>query len=433
LPNRRYFARKIQEYIGRASLHQEILALLTIDLNRFKVVNDTLGHAIGDSLLMQVTERIKSCTDERMFMARMGGDEFALLFAPNQDGEAISLAEDIVKKLEQTFTIEEGLINIGTSIGISYYPQDAVKAEDLLISSDYAMFFAKRDGKKEGVSTIQSYNREMAEEFANRLTIERDLAIAIEENQLELHYQPQFNLEINQVDAVEALVRWNHPVRGNVPPDSFICVAEECGLMPAVGKWVFEEACKQSAIWQQETDFNLRIAINVSIHQIMQPTFVHDVLSAIESNGIGTDSIEIELTESVFMGDSDWVISSLSQLRDAGIKIALDDFGTGYSSLSQLQDLPINTLKIDRSFISNLSSEKRVAHSVTATIATIAGHMGLETVAEGVEYDFQLQQVASLGINVVQGFFYSKPVTGAEVITAITALNNDSQNMQNAA
>ncbi len=424
LPNRRFFKHNIQSSISKTSGQSATkLALLTIDLNRFKSINDTMGHAVGDILLKMVADRLVACADDRMCVARMGGDEFAMLFAPEDESEPVRLSESIIKSIEDSFVIDEGIINIGTSIGISYYPQDASNAEDLQVTSDHAMFFAKRDGKKERKSCFQLYNREMADEFENRLRMERDLAVAIEENQFELYYQPQFNLDENRVDAVEALVRWNHPTRGQVPPFEFISVAEECGLMPAVGKWVLTEACRQAGVWKQGTEFDLRIAINVSVQQIMQPGFVNDVLSTLDKNQLGPESIEIELTESVFMADTDWVVKSLTKLRDAGLKIALDDFGTGYSSLSQLQDLPINTLKIDRSFISKLSNQPGVSNSVTATIASIANVLGLETVAEGVESDEQLVQVADLGINVVQGFFYSKPVASEDIPTAITGLN----------
>jgi len=282
LPNRRFFKQNIQQSIGKSGQSPNRLALLTIDLNRFKTINDTLGHAVGDSLLMQVAERLKACADNRMCVARMGGDEFAMLFAPEDESEPVRLSESIVKELERSFSIDGSVINIGTSIGISYYPQDATNAEDLQVSSDYAMFFAKREGKKERKSCVQLYNREMAEEFDNRVRIERDLATAIEEGQFELYYQPQFNLDVNCVDAVEALVRWNHPTRGLISPFEFISVAEDCGLMPSVGKWVLNEACRQAAHWQHNTDFVLRVAINVSVQQIMQPGFVDDVLLTLE-------------------------------------------------------------------------------------------------------------------------------------------------------
>ncbi len=434
LPNRRFFAQTTERNLRKhAGAVEQELALMTIDLNRFKAVNDTLGHAVGDMLLSQVAQRILSCTDERMFVSRMGGDEFALQFSANDKDETIRLAEEIVQKLEEKFVVEEGFIDIGASIGISFYPQDANNAESLQVTSDFAMFFAKREGKKDGKSSIQLYNRDMAAEFENRLRIERELATAIEENQLELFYQPQVSVAETQVNSVEALLRWNHPTRGSVCPGDFIDVAEECGLMPALGKWVLNEACRQAAEWQHQTEYRIRVAVNVSVHQLMEPDFVQDVFAKLEQYNLSTELLEIEITESVFMADADSVVETLLKLREAGIRLALDDFGTGYSSLSQLQDLPVDTLKIDRSFISKLCAKPGVSHSVTATIATIADVLGMETVAEGVESDFQLSQIADLGINVVQGYFYSKPLPGADILPAIDSVNAAAAGLKKAA
>ncbi len=433
LPNRRYFGQQLGQSIEKANLSSASVALLTIDLNRFKSINDSMGHAIGDALLKMVSARLHECTDERMCIARLGGDEFSLFFIPHSPAEVQRLAGNILETLENPFTIEQGVLKIGASIGISLYPQDADSAGELQVTSDYAMFFAKRQGKLEGKSIVQAYNREMAEEFENRLRTEHDLALAIETDQLELYYQPQYNLAQNRVDAVEALLRWNHPQRGMVSPVEFISVAEECGLMPALGSWVLNEACRQAAQWKTQTNLGLRVAINVSVHQIMQPAFVQDVLLTLERHHLSADAIEIELTESVFVSDSEWVSKSLQQLSEAGIKIALDDFGTGYSSLSRLQDLPINTLKIDRSFIAKLDGPSDISQSVTASIASIAGVLGLETVAEGVESDWQLDQISGLGINMVQGFLYSRPVSSDQVPGAIDNLNSDPNGFNKAA
>ncbi len=433
LPNRRYFAEHICDAVEEAALSAGKLALLSIDLNKFKAINDSMGHSVGDALLVKVAARLSSCVDERMCLARLGGDEFSILFQPGNDIEPLRLASRIVNELERDFSIDEGTINIGASIGVSCYPNDATTAAALQVNADYAMFFAKREGKLSRKSCVESFRTEMSDEFENRLSIERDLTIALEDKQLELYYQPQFNLAKNRVDAVEALVRWNHPQRGQIPPAEFITIAEECGLMPALGNWVLNEACRQAASWLSETDFGLRVAINVSVHQIMQPDFVEKVISTLDYYDLDTAAIELELTESVFMADSEWVVRCLVRLREAGIKIALDDFGTGYSSLSQLQDLPVSTLKIDRSFISRLNSTPGVSHSVTATIASIADVLGLETVAEGVESDLQHDQVADLGINVVQGFFYSRPMASGNVPEAIENLNQMHGDLQSAA
>ncbi len=429
LPNRRKFSEDLRNAIATVKTAKRQLIMLTIDLNGFKAINDTMGHAIGDKLLLQVAERLQESTEEQMSIARMGGDEFAILCPSDNTDEATQLAEKIQSSLATTFEIDGGSMNIGASIGISLYPIDATTAEELLVTSDFAMFHAKQEGR----NGIQRYNREMAERFEYRLLIEKDLLRAIKEDQLELHYQPQFNLSRNCVDAVEALIRWNHPIKGLITPDEFIEVAEECGLIPDIGTLVLKEACRQAASWNQELSQPLRVAINVSVHQIMQPDFVQLVLDTINQNNLDPEHLELEVTESVVMADVDWVIHCLTILRNAGIKIALDDFGTGYSSLSQLQDLPLNTLKIDRSFIAKLEAQSISSRSVTATIAKIADVYGLETVAEGVESVEQLNQISDLGIDVVQGYFYSKPISNAEVPDSINLINSQAQQQKKAA
>ena len=429
LPNRRKFSENLRDAIAMVKIPKQQLIMLTIDLNGFKAINDTMGHAIGDKLLLQVAERLQEITEERMSIARMGGDEFAILCPSDNTDEANQLAEQIQSSLAKKFEIDDGSMNIGASIGISHYPTDASTAEELLVTSDFAMFHAKQEGR----NGIQRYNRGMAERFEYRLLIEKDLLRAIKEDQLELHYQPQFNLSMNCVDAVEALIRWNHPTKGLITPDKFIGIAEECGLIPNIGAWVLEEACRQAASWNQELDQPLRVAINVSVHQIMQPDFVDLVFDTIDRNKLAPQHLELEVTESVVMADVEWVIQCLTTLRNAGIKIALDDFGTGYSSLSQLQDLPLNTLKIDRSFIAKLEDQSISSRSVTATIAKIADVYGLETVAEGVESVGQLNQISDLGIHVVQGYYYSKPISNSEVLASVNLINLQAQQQQRAA
>ena len=434
LPNRRYFSQALLESIGKADQASEKVALLTVDLNRFKAVNDTMGHAVGDSLLSQVSERLTECAGDNMLVSRMGGDEFAMLIQSCEKYKASKVAENIIRQIDAPFKVEDGLLSIGSSIGVSFYPEDGQDSESLQMSSDHAMFTAKRQSKKDGKSNVQFFNDKMAQEFENRARIERDLVIAIETNQLELYYQPQFNLNELRVDGVEALIRWQHPENGMVSPVQFIPVAEECGLMPALGAWVLEAACRQAGAWQNEQVCAPRVAINVSVHQLTQPGFADNVIETLERHKLNSKSIEIELTESVFMDDDKTVINALTKLADVGIKIALDDFGTGYSSFSQLQNLPINTLKIDRSFISRLDGEKKaVSHSVTATIASIAGILGLETVAEGVESDTQLQEVSELGIDIVQGYYYSKPVPGSDIPATIAGIDGYSDQAREAA
>ena len=281
------------------------------------------------------------------------------------------------------------------------------------------MFSAKQSGRK----TIQPYDREIAAKFENRISVENDLVVAIENDELELEFQPQFDLMRNQANAVEALVRWQHPTRGRVPPTEFIGVAEETGLMPSIGAWVLNEACRQVAVWNIEQGQQIRVAVNVSVYQVMQNEFVQDVINTIERHKISASWLELEITESVVMADIKWIVRCLNELKAYGVRIALDDFGTGYSSLNQLQQLPLDTLKIDRSFIQGLGDESERMNSVTATIASIADIYGLETVAEGIETEKQLLEVIKLGIDVAQGYYYSKPLPKDDVIAAIDQIN----------
>ena len=284
------------------------------------------------------------------------------------------------------------------------------------------------NAKQSGRTAITAFNKEIADQFEKRTTIERDLPFAIENNELELYYQPQINLFDDAVYSVEALIRWNHPKRGLISPVEFVGVAEECGLMPALGDWVLNEACRQSAEWNNVQNLSIRVAVNVSVHQITQVDFVENVLNAVKRHSLATDFLELEITESVVMSDVDWIVNCLNSIKNQGIKIALDDFGTGYSSLSQLQSLPLDTLKIDRSFISSIDDDSVSTRSITATIASIAEIYGLETVAEGIETAKQLAEIRRLGIDIAQGYYYSKPVMKEEVVRVIANINRLASN-----
>ena len=393
--------------------------LLTLDLNGFKSINDTMGHVVGDDLLKQVAQRLVDTLHDDMVLARMGGDEFAIAFNTSDSGKAEAYALELRDAFNESFRVEDGLVNIDTSVGYSLYPDDAKSVRELQITSDFAMFRAKQSGRK----TIQAFDPELAAKFETRQALENDLVAAISENSLELHYQPQMNLKLNQADAVEALLRWNHPTRGMVPPAEFIGIAEDTGLMPSIGSWVINEACRQAAIWNIGDRRNIRIAVNISVHQLMQAEFTQEVIRTVQKHKIAPELSELEITESVVMTDINWIVSSLEKLKEFGFRIALDDFGTGYSSLSQLQKLPLDTLKIDRSFIMGLGSEPSSMKSVTATIASIADIYGLETVAEGIETSEQLAEVRKLNIDVAQGYYYSKPVKPDQVIESIEAIN----------
>lgn len=420
LPNRRYFQDDLDDLMRKTNVSRnEKLVLLTLDLNGFKAINDTLGHIAGDQLLIQVSERLRNVADDTKAMARMGGDEFAIAYKFYREDEPYQFACELKEAFTPSFYLDDSLAEMDTSIGYSVYPDDAGSVMELQKTSDFAMYSAKQSGKK----AIRSFDRSVANEFQKRATIERDLPFAIDKNELELYYQPQISLIHDEVFSVEALIRWNHPIKGLVSPIEFVGIAEDCGLMPALGHWVLDEACRQAAIWNNTENLSIRVAVNVSVHQISQAEFVNDVLTAIERYNLAPHFLELEITESVVMSDIDWIVDSLNSLKEHGIKIALDDFGTGYSSLNQLQALPLDTLKIDRSFISRIDDDYVSSKSITATIASIAEIYGLETVAEGIETEKQLAEVRRLGISVAQGYYYSKPVARDEVASVIADID----------
>jgi diguanylate cyclase (GGDEF)-like protein len=429
LDNRRMFAIRLRQRVDSLKTADENMSLLIVDLDRFKIINDSMGHATGDRLLQEVANRLRLVVGSTGELARMGGDEFAILTTSITEEDLRQLAENVRGELATTFHIDGGVLQIGGSIGISRYPADADSPDELMKTADLAMYCAKNMGRNK----IVHFNSDMATRFQSRTRTESELQVAIHDQQFELYFQPQFNLHADKVDAVEALIRWNHPERGLIPPDEFIPVAEECGLLPVLGNWVMDEACRQCACWLNENRLSLRVAVNVSTEQFLQPNFVLEVLKCLKKHNLDPKYLELEVTESVVMADIEVVVASLTLLQKAGIKIALDDFGTGYSSLSYLQDLPLDTLKIDKTFIQKLLQGNQQHESITETIASLARTLGLETVAEGVETEDQLAHVTNLGISVVQGYWYSRPVPAADIGQVVAAINNEDFKAQKAA
>lgn len=416
LPNRRYFFEILQNLIKKTGTSdQDKIVLMSLDLQGFKAIDDSMGNSVADKLLKKIVHRILATLDDNTLIARMGGDEFAIAYQVDLQDDPATLAKQIRDTFTDSFNIQEALVKIDISIGYSIYPDDADTIDTLVSASDFAMFNAKQSCS----SKIQPYDKNIAAQHEKRISIEKELIIAIENDELELYYQPQFNLAKNTAHSVEALIRWNHPTRGLVSPIEFIDIAEKAGLMPALGNWVLQEACRQLAEWAAHINIPIRVAVNVSVHQLMQSTFVQDVIDAIETHNIPASSLELEITESIGMSDITHIIDCLKTLKAHGFTIALDDFGTGYSSLSQLQELPLDILKIDRSFIKDLDQTSTTMKSVTSTIASIAAIYGLETVAEGIETEEQLIEVRKLGIDIAQGYYYSKPVSKHEVLDAI--------------
>ena len=420
--SRRKYVESLQGLIKSTDVSKhEKLALMSLDLNGFKLINDSMGHAVGDELLSQVSKRLTHATSSDMILARMGGDEFSVACAISESQSARGIATTLKQSFNKPFDVEGTLINMDSSVGYSVYPDDAVSYEQLQITSDFAMFRAKQKNAK----CVQVYDSLLAIEFEKRLVVERDLKKAIENDELELYYQPQYNLALNSINSVEALIRWQHPKLRRIMPGDFIEIAEKCGLMPAIGNWVLDASCRQSAIWNEGDNAFIRAAVNVSVHQFMQVGFVDLVKKTLERYDLNPEYIELEVTESVVMADLDMIVKSLVELKSLGLKIALDDFGTGYSSLSKIHNLPLDSLKIDRSIISKLDNGESVMQSMSATIKSIATIYDLETVAEGIETIEQLEIIRSLGIDVAQGYLYSKPLQKDDVVSVIQNINKE--------
>lgn len=411
LPNRHRFESELQQMLD----NDEAGALLFIDLDGFKYVNDTLGHGIGDQLLQLVAKRLQANLKPADIPARMGGDEFAVILPIVSDNnEALNCGKRVLNALEKAFVIDTQRINISASVGLSRFPEDGDSVDTLLRNADVAMYQAKQSGK----GRLLSFDESLAAELRNRTQLQTDLLIAIERDEFELFYQPQVCCLSGQVTGVEALLRWIHPKRGPVSPAEFIPIAEHAGLINDIGTWVVNSASQQIGEWQTTALRNLRVSINIAATQFQQENFSELVFDSLAHHNAPTDRLEIEVTESVIMNDVATVVKRLKTLREAGIRIAIDDFGTGYSSLSYLQDLPLDVLKIDRAFVSRLQNE-RSDQSVANTIVLLATGLGLDTVAEGVETEEQRDAIVAIGCNTIQGYYFSPPVSADDLPSVI--------------
>ena len=406
LPNRSLFHDRLGQAMVQAKRHGLPMAVMFLDLDRFKVVNDTLGHQIGDALLQAVAQRLKACLREGDTLSRIGGDEFMLLLPliRNRDNAAF-IAEKILSSLKPAFLIEGHEIFIGVSIGIALYPEDGDTRETLIKHADIAMYHAKDQGR----NTFQFFTSELNKALSGRLSVENDMRHALQEGQFQVYYQPQIDIQTQRIRGMEALLRWNHPKRGLVMPDEFIPIAEDCGLINPLSDWVLSTVCRQANLWTAAGLPSPTLAVNISARQIEHPRFVErfmEILLGSRAKGAG---IEVEITESAIMRDVDNAVAKLKKLADNGVEISIDDFGTGYSSLSYLKKLPIHALKIDRSFIHDLSSHQNGA-TIVAGITAMAKGLKLNVVAEGVETEEQLAYLRDLGCDAYQGFYYSRPI-----------------------
>jgi diguanylate cyclase (GGDEF)-like protein/PAS domain S-box-containing protein len=406
LPNRRMFEQKVDQSIIIARTCNEKLALMYLDLDRFKYINDTLGHDIGDQLLQCVAQRIKKSVRERDIVARIGGDEFTILLptVANID-QAVEIAERVRLDLERPFEIGEYELFITSSVGISLYPHDGDDIKTLIKNADTALYRAKEHGK----NNHQVYSSSMNIQTYKSFSLEKDLRKAIQHGELELYYQPRVDAISGKILSGEALVRWNHPDWGLVSPDEFISLAEESGLIIPLGDWVQERACRQNKIWQQAGQPLIPISINMSPQRFLQKDMIKQLESVLSSTGLDPKWLEIEITENALLHNEDIVIHTLNHLKELGIKIAMDDFGTGYSSLAYLKRFSMDTLKIDKSFIQGITEDVKDA-KITAASTHLAKSLGITVVAEGVESMEQLHFLQKIKCDQIQGYLFSKPV-----------------------
>lgn len=413
LPNRALFSLRLNEAIARLQRTGQGFALMALDLDRFKHVNDTLGHPVGDALLRKVAERLQTTLRPTDTAARLGGDEFAILQSDAVEiKDAETLARRIVDLVGRSYIVDGHLINIGTSVGLAWAPHDGEDADQLLKHADLALY----DAKLEGRGSFRFFTLDMSARMDARRLLELDMRKALAMREFELVYQPQMNLATNRLVGCEALIRWRHPTRGTVSPAEFIPLAEEIGLILPIGEWVIQTACEEAATWPDD----LSIAVNLSPVQFKSRKLVEKVRSALIQSGLAPDRLELEITEGVLLQDNKANLDTLHALRALGLRISMDDFGTGYSSLSYLRSFPFDKIKIDRSFVSG-GGKTADSLAIVRAIANLGSSFGMTTVAEGVETHEQMESIREEGCTDVQGYFISRPVPATEVRKLFTA------------
>jgi len=407
LPNRTLFNEQLQKAIAAAEQNNHQIAVMFMDLNRFKIVNDSMGHSMGDELLQQVAQRLKTHLPEHGYVSRQGGDEFTLYLEDADRKQAAQLAKRIVEQLAAPFILQKSEVFISPSIGICMYPDDGGTIEELLKCADAAMYHVK----DKRTQHYCFFTEELHQKITARLELERDLRQAIGRGELELWYQPKMNLDSNSFIGIEALLRWNHPQLGLVAPNHFIELAEETNLIVPIGEWVLYEACRQMKQWLSLGTNPISVAVNISFRQFSDHEFADLIAKVLKETGLPPQHLELEITESVAQ-DPEYAISALKKIKELGVAVSIDDFGTGYSSLSYLSQFPIDRLKIDQSFVRNLNASNQ---AIIRTIIDIANHMGITVIAEGVETKEQVLFLKQHHCQEAQGYYYSRPITRHEI------------------
>ncbi len=420
LPNRKMIEKSLIQELSRSQRHKRFGALFFIDLDNFKRINDSLGHHVGDQLLQKVSTRISKYIREEDSIGRLGGDEFILLIPELSDDEAVArehateTAYKVLSLLSIPINVDQHILNIGGSIGIALFPGDGDEPDEVMRHADTAMYLAKNSGK----NTFKFYQHYLQKQMERRISIEEKLHHSFEDNQLELYYQPQSDLNTGKITAIEALLRWNHPEEGLLTPDQFIPVAEECGLILKLGEWVLEEACRQNNSWIQQGLCHVPVSINLSAIQFRQSNLMQSLINVLSKTQMPAELLEIELKESALMQDYNLAMDFLQLIKASGGSVAIDDFGTGYSNLSILKKMPVNKLKIDRSFVNDLENDEN-DQIICRTIINMARSMNLETTAEGVETPEQMKFLKDNGCTNMQGYLLSKPLPAGEFETFI--------------
>ena len=410
LPNRALLNDRLGQSLARANRYGSRVAILFLDFDRFKNINDSLGHTVGDGVLRAVADRLKSCVREGDTVARLGGDEFVIVLPDLREAECVApIAEKILQLGAEPYVVDDHQLRVTISIGLSVYPEDGHDIDTLLKNADTAMYFAKENGR----DSYHFYTQDMNSRALDILQMESCLQRALANDEFSLCYQPQISFATGKIVGAEALLRWHHPEMGTVPPDQFIPLAEDRGLIGAIGDWVLETACRQNRSWQQEGLRPILLAVNISARQLHQLDFADRLAHVLAETGMAPELLELELTESVVMRDAEQMVELLTVLKSMGLTLSIDDFGTGYSSLSYLKKFPIDRLKIDRSFVQDLAQNPEEA-AITRAIIGMGQTLKLRTIAEGVETEEQLRFLQREGCDEFQGFFSGKPLPADE-------------------